>query len=319
MASLREVCYATRSPSAQLTPDASLESRKNSRFLSTTQYKFRTRLAFIMLSNQQHQPARPMARRLLKHERQRSTPVVSTLQPESTSYFPEITYTQGITLQRQAPIGHRRGLSLDPSMRLQDLRLTPTRSPLGNNGMVSTNQGPVYQQQKMREAQMHGLSCPGHIDRELGNIMEDSSMINNTNANFASLNEADAAFAACFGSIMNAQGTQSAERSQSRPYTPINITMNGMLMTRYSNHAYKFSTTESVLCFTRHKLHPVITYSSWFNRFWTTERPNDESNGFFPRTCGNETKPKPKFSPCSNNEYQHISNAGLCSYSHPTS
>ena len=187
-----------------------------------------------MLSNQQQQPARPMARRLIKHERQRSTPVVSMLQPESAaSCFPEITYTQGITRQRQAPMGHRRGLSLDPSMRLQDLRLTPARSPLGNNGMVSTNQGPVYQQQKMREAQRHGLSRPGHIDRGLGNIMEDSSMINNTNANFVSLNEADDTFAACFGSIIDAHRTQSPERSQSRPYTPNNITMNGILMSWY--------------------------------------------------------------------------------------
>ena len=86
------------------------------------------------------------------HKRQMSTPM--TFNPETaTEYFP-ITYPP----PHQQGATHRRGISLDQPMRLQDS--TPTNI---GNGKVTTNQG-HEQQQTMRETQMRGLSRPGQFN-----------------------------------------------------------------------------------------------------------------------------------------------------------
>lgn len=191
-----------------------------------------------MLSNQQNrqqQSGRPLASRLINHERQRSTPTTPLLNLESTGCFPE-RYTQGFLQQqqqpkpqqRQAPTHHRRGLSLDPSMRLQELRLTNTRSPLGNNGMITTNQGPIYQQQKMRETQIPGPARPGQIEHSFGNTIQNSEMIHDICADFGMAIPLNDNVTSCYAPMIVPSGVPNHETPQIRPYTPNNLRMNCM-------------------------------------------------------------------------------------------
>ena len=178
-----------------------------------------------MLSNQptQQQPSgRLLASRLVNHERQRSTPSIPLLNLESTGCIPE-TFAQGYLhqqqqRQRKPPTHHRRGLSLDPSMRFQELRLTNTRSPLGNNGMITTNQGPIYQQQTMREAQMPRPARPGQYEDSFGNIIQNTESINDMCANFGIASVMSDT--SCYTSMMVPSSVQYHTASQNRPYTP---------------------------------------------------------------------------------------------------
>ena len=151
------------------------------------------------------------------HRRQQSSPLAFNADM-ATEYFP-ITCPQPIN----NGASHRRGLSLDQSMRLQD----PTHTNPGN-GKVSNNPG-FQQQQTMREAQMHGLPQPG-LFKNLEDIFEIPSSIKSEKKVFPD-----------FGPLgIDGTGSSSIEElmgpvltppflppsNQSRPRTPANQLIN---------------------------------------------------------------------------------------------
>jgi hypothetical protein len=170
-------------------------------------------------------------RRTNKHQRQSSIPLTPLLEMDS-SYFP-VTYTQGFN---QNSLGHRRGNSLDQSIRLQDSTTTATALTNLGNGKVSTNPG-LYEQQTLRETQMHGLPRPGPCNN-LEDIFEDitttatttttNTTTNNNGKDFSDFGSIgmDDSFSAAFEPIITSSNKQG--KALSRPHTPGNQLSNGM-------------------------------------------------------------------------------------------
>ena len=154
------------------------------------------------------------------HRRQQSSPLAFNADM-ATEYFP-ITCPQPIN----SGASHRRGLSLDQSMRLQD----PTHTNPGNR-TVSNNQG-FQQQQTMREAQMPGMSQPGQF-KNLEDIFEIPSGIVKSEKkfpDFGPLGIEEPTSGSIEGLMEVSIGTPFLPPSnQSRPRTPANQLMNSKL------------------------------------------------------------------------------------------
>ena len=157
----------------------------------------------------------------IKHERQMSMPSTHPLETDS-SYFPA-PYNSGFN--QPSATSHRRGTSLDQSMRPQDSTIDP------GTGILSTNQG-SYEQQRMRETQMHGLPRPGQFT-PLDNIFEDPSTGEQPAKGFGLFGSIgyDDSFGSGFSPTFSPAIPQSIQNhtTYSRPRTPENQILKGKI------------------------------------------------------------------------------------------